>query len=219
MKSPSATEWDMSSLSAERRAYLDEGLSFQQIAARVIDSVNVISNEIEPYRTAPQTEKDGRQIIFVVRVAPTLCDLLYNAPDGMRGRYWQSPDCGFAATKDLIDGLMRQLMNFSREQPPAPPEKCLPMNVEDIRASLEGLSAKVWPRERDHDKTLWDEDQLKVLRWEQNERDGVKGRQWRRSFRSDHLEIKGALIGRDQTEYVPIAKRDRSCKLHWYGYS
>jgi hypothetical protein len=70
MKSPSATEWDMSSLSAERRAYLDEGLSFQQIAARVIDSVNVISNEIEPYRTAPQTEKDGRQIIFVVRVAP-----------------------------------------------------------------------------------------------------------------------------------------------------
>ena len=54
------------------------------------------------------------------------------------------------------------------------------------------------------------EDQLKVLRWEQSEQDGVKGRQWRRSFISGDLEIKGAIIGTDRSEYIPEGKRDRS---------
>ncbi|MCK1303900.1 hypothetical protein IVB33_39910 [Bradyrhizobium sp. 24] len=217
IKPPSKTEWDTSALAASRRAYLDEGLSFEQIAARVIGSATLISSRIEPYRTAPGDEEDGRQIIFVVRAAPQTSDLLYNAPDGMRGRYWQSPDHGFAATKHLIDGLLPKLMS---DEPPAPPEKCAPMSVEDIKASLEGLSAKVWPRERDDArKPLWVEDQLKVLRWEQSEQDVGKGRQWRRSFTSDDLEIKGALIGTDQTEYIPEGKRDRSCQIHRFGFT
>ena len=70
------------------------------------------------------------------------CDLIYNAPDGMRGRYWQSPDHGFAATKHLIGGLLPKLISFA-DEPPAPPEKCAPMSVDDIKASLNGMSAKV----------------------------------------------------------------------------
>ena len=89
IRPPSRTEWDTSGLSAERRAYLDDGLSFEEIAARVIENATVICSRIEPYERPPRGErkKDGRQIIFVVRVAPETCDLLYNAPDGMRGRY------------------------------------------------------------------------------------------------------------------------------------
>ncbi|WP_440642025.1 hypothetical protein ACSHT2_13685 [Bradyrhizobium sp. PUT101] len=216
---PCTMRWDTSELSAERRSYLDEGLSFEQIAARLVESATVISSCIEPYRTAPRGEEDGRQIIFVLRSDQQTCDLFYNAPDGLRGRYWQSPDHGFAATRQLINGLLPKLTS---ERPPAPPEreKCAPMGFEDIRASLEGLSAKVWPRERaDRGGPLWVEDHLKVLRWEQNERDGVKGRQWRRSFTSGDLEIKGALIGIDGTEYIPDGKRDRSCQIHKYGFT
>ncbi|MBR1227025.1 hypothetical protein JQ600_19020 [Bradyrhizobium sp. AUGA SZCCT0176] len=219
IKPPSRTEWDTSALVANGRTYLDDGLSFKEIAARVIESATVISSRIEPYCTAPRGEEDGRRIIFVVRVAPQTCDLLYNAPDGMRGRYWQSPDHGFAATKHLIDRLLLTLMSFA-DEPPAPPKKCAPMSVEDIKASLEGLSAKVWPRERDDDqKPLWVDDQLKVLRWEQYEEDSAKGRQWRRSFISSDLEIKGAFIGIDQTEYIPEDKRDRSCQIHRFGFT
>ncbi|OCK55549.1 hypothetical protein [Bradyrhizobium sp. LMTR 3] len=215
IRPPSSTEWDTSRLSAERRAYLDKGLLFKEIAAQVIESATVISSRIEPYRTG---EKDGRQIIFVVHVAPQTCDLLYNAPDGIRGRYWQSPDHGFAATRRLIDGLLAKLIG---EQPPAPAEKCAPMSAEDIRASLEGISAKIWPRERDDsDNPLWAEDQLKVPRWEQNEQlvEG-KGPSWRRSFTSDDLEIKGAIIGADRAEYIPEVKRDRSCQIHKFGFT
>jgi len=222
IKPPNKTEWDTSALAADRRTYLDDGLSFTQIAARVIESATIIDTRIEPYRTAHHGEEDGRRIIFVVSVAPQTCDLLYNAPDGMRGRYWQSPEDGFAATKHLIDGLIRALMNFAQLHPPALPKKkgCAPMSADDIRASLEGLSAKVWPREWDDGgNSLWFEDQLKVRHWEQNEQDSVKGPQWRRFFKSDDLEIKGAFIGTNQTEYIPDDKRDRSRQIHRYGFT
>jgi len=90
IRRPDKTEWDTLALSAKRRACLDADLTFEEIAARVIESAEVISNRIEPYRDAPPGEKDGRQIILVVRSDPKTCDLLYNAPDGMRGRYWHS---------------------------------------------------------------------------------------------------------------------------------
>jgi hypothetical protein len=33
-----------------------------------------------------------------VNVGHVTCDLLYNAPDGLRGRYWQSRDHGIMAS-------------------------------------------------------------------------------------------------------------------------
>jgi len=220
IKPPSRIEWDTSALSADRRIYLDTDLSFEQMAAQVIEHAAVIGSRIEPYDSAPPGEKDGRQIIFVVRSDPKTCDLLYNASDGLRGRYWQSPDHGFCATKHLIDGLLPRLMSCAERHLPTPPRKCTPMSGDDIKASLEGLSAKVWPREKDDDrKPLWVDDQLKVLRWDQSEQNVEKGRQWRRSFTSGDLEIKGALIGIDRTEYIPEGKRDRSCQIHRFGYT
>ncbi|WP_157783713.1 hypothetical protein [Bradyrhizobium liaoningense] len=46
------------------------------------------------------------------------------------------------------------------------------MAAEDIKVSLESISAKVWPREHDDNGNwLFKVDQLKVLRWEQNATD------------------------------------------------
>jgi hypothetical protein len=219
IKPPSKTEWDTSELSAERRTYLDGCLSFEQIAERMISSATVISSSIEPYRTGA---RDGRQIIFVVRVAPQTCDLLYSAPDGLRGRYWQSPDHGYTATRQLIDGLLSKLMSFADQHPPAPPKK-YPMSADDVRASLEAVSAKIWPRERDDggNFTLIEgEEYVMVRRWKENEdRAEINRGFWRRSPTSGDLEVKGAIIGRDQTEYVPEAKRDRSCQIHKFGFT
>lgn len=222
IRPPSKMEWDTSRLWATGRAYLDnDDLSFKEIASRVIESATVISNRIRPYDDAPPGEEDGRQIIFIVRVEPQTCDLLYNAPDGMRGRYWQSPDYGFAATKLLISGLLRTLMLFSERHPPMLPKRCAPMAAEDIKVSLKSISAKVWPREHDDNGNwLFKVDQLKVLRWEQNEGRGEKGPMWRQSPTGGDIEIKGALIRPvDQIECMPEGKRDRSCQLHRFGYT
>ena len=223
IRRPDKTEWDTLALSAKRRAYLDVDLTFDEIATRVIESAEVISNRIESYKHSPPGERreDGRQIIFIVRVELETCDLLYNAPDGMRGRYWQSPHYGFAATKHLIGGLLRTLMSFAERHPPTPPKKCAPMGAEDIKVSLESISAKVWPREHD-DNGNWrfKVDQLKVLRWEQNEGHGEKGPMWRQSPTTGDIEIKGALSRTvDLTEYIPQGKRDRSCQIHRFGYT
>ncbi|MDA9398629.1 hypothetical protein [Bradyrhizobium sp. CCBAU 45389] len=91
------------------------------------------------------------------------------------------------------------------------------MTAEDVKVSLESISAKVWPREHDDNGNwLFKVDQLKVLRWEQNEGYGEKGFMWRQG----DIEIKGALIRPvDQIECMPQGKRDRSCQLHRFGYT
>jgi hypothetical protein len=219
IRSPNKTEWNTSALAASGRAY---DLCFEEIAARVIESATVISARFKLYDDASPDEEDGRQIVFVVRVAPQTCDVLYNAPDGMRGRYWQSPDHGFAATKQLIDALLPKLMSFADQYPPAPPKR-YPMRTDDIKASLESISAKIWPRERDDDGNLnlvEGEEHVMVRRWKENEeRAEINRGMWRRSPASGDLEIKGAIIGIDRTEYIPEEKRDRSFQIHRFGFT
>ena len=95
------------------------------------------------------------------------------------------------------------------------------MRAEDIKASLESISAKVWPRENDDKgKWLFGDDQLKVPRWKNNEKFAKTHiGWWRQSPTTGDLEIKGALIGTDQTEYIPPRKRDRSCQIFKFGYT
>jgi hypothetical protein len=106
IRRPFKDEWDTSRLSSERRAYLDSGLSFKQIASQIHSGFEIIGKRIEPYRDWEQAKeakeaKDARQIVFVISISPNTCDLFYNAPDGLRARYWQSPDHGHEATRHL----------------------------------------------------------------------------------------------------------------------
>ena len=221
-RKPSPTEWDTSRLPADRLAYLDRELSFEQIAAQIGDELHVVRARTERYRDRPPgVPKDVRQVIFLFRVRNQTCDLLYNAPDGLRGRYWQSPDHGFSATRHLIGTLLSALLSFAKQSPPAPRENVTPMTLAEIRASLDAPSAKIWPRERDdnHDILLV-ENELVVPRWVRNEEHAEINRgMWRRTPKGSELEIKGALLGTDGTEYIPDGKRDRSCQIHRFGYT
>lgn len=220
---PFPAEWDLSQLPAQRRGYLESGLSFEQIAARIVAELHIIHAAIVPYKTPARDEpKDARQIIFLIQVSEEVCDFLYNAPDGLRGRYWQSPDHGFAATGHLIRLLSPALLSFAEQNQPPPSAKAAPMNLRDIRASLEAPSAKIWPRERDNNRELLFTGQhLGVPRWAKNEEHAEINRgEWRKTpIGGSELEIKGALLGADGSEYLPEGKRDRSCQIHRFGYT
>jgi hypothetical protein len=207
----------MSELSAKRLPYLNSGLSFEGIASRVLDQMQIIRVSIRPYEMpAPGEPKDARQIIFLISAGDEICDLFYNAPDGLRARYWQSPDHGFDATRHLIEKLLPSFISFAEQKPPSPVGKVAPMASKDIRASLEAPSAKIWPWERDDSCTsLLAEHPLMVPRWYENEPDGM----WRLTPRGGELEIKGAILGPDSTEYIPQGKRDRSYQIHRVGFT
>jgi hypothetical protein len=91
------------------------------------------------------------------------------------------------------------------------------MTPGEIRASLEASSAKIWPREPL--LVVSSHHQLIVPRWQANEERSASKDMWRRTPQGGELEIKGALLGLDGTEYVPEGKRDRSCQIHYFGFS
>ncbi|WP_029083961.1 hypothetical protein [Bradyrhizobium sp. th.b2] len=221
LKPPDSIQWDTSQLALERQRYLEAGLSFEEIAARMLSSPHeIVGGRIEPYDTAPKQEKDGRQIIFTIRLDPTVSDLLYNARDGLRGRYWQSPDYGFLANRHFLNMLTPVLLSFARQRPPELIAKAKSMDAAAIEASLGGVSAKLWPREYNDRKTkyLLIDDHLDVRRWAERS-DPSNPDKWRKSPECSDWEVKGALLGQDSTEYVPERKLERSCQIHRFGFT
>jgi hypothetical protein len=107
-----------------------------------------------------------------------------------------------------------RLLAFAEQNPLIALRKATPMALDEVQASLELPSAKVWPVEEE-----WVDDDLAVRRWAEKEQDGPSKTLWRRSPTSDRIEVKGGILGLDGTEYVPKCKRDRSNQIHQYGYT
>lgn len=222
IRKPFPREWDTSQLAESRREHLEAGLSFEEIVDQIeaVLEVNYVRAKVfgTPARGEP---KNARQIIFRVRSGNQASDLLYNSRDGLRGRYWQSPEHGFVATHHLIRSLTPALLSFAEQTPPSPEKGVLEMTIEDIRWSLSAPSAKVWPRECDSSgSSLLAVDSLQVPRWIKNEQRAEYNQcMWRRTPMGDELEIKGGLLGTDGTEYLPEGKRNRSSQIHEFGYT
>jgi hypothetical protein len=221
---PESDDWSTLALPADRRTYLDSGLSYEEIVEQSVAKANVNRVWIERYETpAPGEPNDARRVCFFVGVGKQACDLLYNAPDGLRGRYWQSPDLGFLATKYLINALKPALMGFAIRNPPRPAPKAAGMDLTQVKASLEAPSAKVWVREKDDKGDLLLKatkgSQLMVRRWLENEKEAANKDMWRRTPFGDEVEVKGAFLGPDGEEYIPEVKRDRSCQIHRFGFT
>jgi hypothetical protein len=213
---PLADEWNTSDLPNSRRVYLDSGQSFEDIATSIENEAEIGEAWSNPYRHPPRGIA-ARQICFRIHVSKETYDLFYNAPDGLRGRYWQSPDLGFLATRSLIDALKPKLLRAVDE---FDWRKLSPMTIAEIEASLEAASAKVWVGENRGSKISYAGPQLRVRRWELNESIPCsKGRQWRWTPIDRDLEIKGALLDSSGTEHIPKTKRDRSCQIHKFGFT
>ncbi len=207
-----------------RRAYLEQA-SFESLVVRVADEAVVTEAWVEPYNSPPPgvPKNAARQIIYRLSVSEQTLDIFFNAPDGLRGRYYQGPDHGFEATRRLIDALTSKLLAYAEQHPPMPRKKAAPMGLECIAASLSRPSAKIWPREWGATYLLIvppPDEQLVVARWLANEAAGGDNKgMWRRKPIQNELEVKGALLGTDGTEHVPPGKRDRSCQLHRFGFT
>lgn len=222
IRKPFQSEWDTSRLSESRREYLDAGQSFEDVVDQMKAGVEINRACIKPFdRPARGEPKHAQQIIFIVRIGNQASDLLYNGPDGLRGRYWQSPDHGFDATHHLIRSLTPALLSYAEQNPPILKKGAQAMTIEDIQHSLAAPSAKAWPRERDsNEESLLTDDSLQVPRWIKNEqRAEYNQRMWRQTPSGDELLIKGGILGADGTEYLPEGKRNRSSQIHDFGYT
>lgn len=221
---PVPEEWNTDGLPFERRFYLNSQNSFENIAGLIAAEAKVQRVEIRPFEsTRDKQEKTARQIVFRVKVSSKNCDLFYNAPDGLRGRYWQSPDAGFLATRCFIDVVKSALLYWAKDATPTKVgNRTRAMSIDEMQASLDASTAKVWPCETDWDGNQMPykgKPQLSVRRWELNEATGPKGPLWRWTPDNSDLEIKGALLDPEGREYIPESKRDRSCQIHLYGFT
>jgi hypothetical protein len=213
MPPPNKNEWDTSELPADRRKYLDSGLSFFEVADAALSEAQVLRSWPEPYRNPPKGVNGARQICFRIHVTKKTYDLLHNAPDGLRGRYWQSATAGETATRFFIELLKTKLIKSVDEKSFA----------NEIEASLDATSAKVWIREMDdagNTMINYDLPQLRIRRWQENEtKTRSKGRLWRWTPCLEEIEIKGALIDSAGIEHIPDGKRDRSQQIHCFGFT
>ena len=102
LRKPSAEEWNMDHFPPSRRAYLEQA-SFESLVVRVADEAVVTEAWVEPYNSPPPgvPKNAARQIIYRLSVSEQTLDIFFNAPDGLRGRYYQGPDHGFEATRRL----------------------------------------------------------------------------------------------------------------------
>lgn len=220
---PGPDEWDTSVLPDERKAYLNAGHQFEEIVAALLAEAAIVDADVDPCEARPPVAPaNARRACFRLRVSPKTYDLFYNAPDGLRGRYWQGPDIGYLATRHVIDALTDRLMTHFRSHPPSTGTPQQSMSVAESRASLAAVSAKVWVRERDDAGntmiSLCAAPQLSVQRWKENEV-ATNNRNWRWTPIGDELEIKGAFLSPEGHEYIPESKRDRSCQIHRYGFT
>jgi hypothetical protein len=144
-------------------------------------------------------------------------DLFHNAPDGLRGRYWQSPEIGDLATRYLIDALKSELLAHAADNPAIVEMRAKDITLDEVRASLDKPSAKVWVHEKDDlGNTMistTDEARLIVPRWEKNEEVRLE-KFWRWTPGAGQIEVKGGLIRDGGKEgHIPESKRNppRSC--------
>jgi len=222
MHIPGRDEWDVSGLPADRRHYLERAISFEQIIDMLLQGAVVLAGRMERYKDPPkgmpkEIYQETYQAVFQVRTDLMVYDLIYNAPDGLRGRYWQSPDRGYLATRLLIESLKEKLLDFARRSP-LKREDGAEAKVEDVIASLNASSAKVWIRERDENRNPVIGEkcpEIVVRRWAASERNATS----RRAPIGDQIEIKGALIRPGGIEEIPEGKRDRSREIHRLGFT
>jgi hypothetical protein len=90
IRRPFKADWDVSQLPPNRQEDL-ECTSFEQRATRIAGECKITHISVARYRDpAPDEPKDARQVVFRFCVSEQACDIFFNAPDGLRGRYWQS---------------------------------------------------------------------------------------------------------------------------------
>jgi hypothetical protein len=215
---PDPTEWDVKALAANGRAYLDDGTSFEEIIEQIFAEASFSCGRADPARACDAPANTWR-VHFEIAVSPTAADLFYNAPDGLRGRYWQAAETGDEATRLLLVRLKPKLLGYARDRPNR--WNADEFHLPEIEASLDQPSAKVWISEENLELPVPGK-QLIVPRWRRNEPEAppCKVGCWRWwPPVCDHIEVKGGFIRTDGSEFVPKNKRGRAAEIYKFGFT
>lgn len=224
---PNPSEWDTSLLPPDRRDRLELAPTFEDLVDLIVANGTILEAKIAPYRTAPKdAPKVIHQVVYRIAISPELFDPFYNGADGLRGRYWQGPGLGDAATRLLIDKFEPRLLRTLPDQYSLD-RKALLQAVDVLTTSLRKPSAKVWPFEWEDPPnnkiTLIKPDhpeRLMVGRWAENETHlDAKGPSWRWTPASGSIEIKGALVSPEHEEFVPECKKNRADQIYKFGFT
>jgi len=207
---PGLDEWDTSRLEPSRTAYL-EGKAFEEIVGGLICGVTVLKSKICKWEGRDCNE-GGKRAEFVVAVGSVAVDLLHNSRDGLRGRFWQAPYLGDAATRHLIDMLKPKLLEYAHRKWDAE-------RLGEIERSISQATAKVWIRERSEIESKPDM-HPEVRRWRENEPEINDGGMWRHWWPDlAEIEVKGAWLSPAGLQFVPKIKWCRACQISQFGFS
>ena len=189
---------------------------FSDIADRVRREMNVVCCHTRDCDDSPGFAR----VIYCAEIGHSLFDLFFNSASGYRGAYFESPENGLAANRQLFHAVMEKLLSWSSEH-------CKDEDSTLIRRSLSASSAKVWVAESTLELCAscsgeWStshKSELEIAngRWElENHTHAKWGRQAPR-FRK--LRIFGGFVNYSNDEYVAPHKVHRANDIWRRGWS
>ena len=213
---PSEDEWSFTEFPPERRAYLENSLSFENVAQNIASEATCAGIEIDPLLTAAPDapSRTTWRACFKVRTNTQLSDIFYNGRDGLRGRFWQSEAAGEAATKFLLALLKKPLLAYATKHPQTFPDRLEQIPLHAIERSLDGGSAKIWANEKKN-QNFNEGAKLLVKRWVISR----PGGNWRWAPCDPLVDVKGAFFTLNDREHIAWDKYNRSYDIHQYGFS
>jgi hypothetical protein len=114
-----------------RLAALLSAVSFSHIAERLEREMNIVCCHKQDCNDSPGFAR----IIYCAEIGQMLFDLFFNSAFGYRGAYFESPEKGLAANRQLL--RTQKLLAWSTEN-------CSEQDVTFTRRSLSASSAKAW---------------------------------------------------------------------------
>jgi hypothetical protein len=121
------------SAESPRVASLTRSLSFSEIVERVRQQMSIVCCHRQDCDDRPGFSR----VIYCADIGYSLFDLFFNSEFGYRGAYFQSPESGLAANRQLFHALTEKLLAWIAENGSG-------QNPTLIRASLSAISVKVW---------------------------------------------------------------------------
>lgn len=199
-----------------RLATLLSAVSFSHIAERLEREMNIVCCHKQDCNDSPGFAR----IIYCAEIGHTLFDLFFNSASGYRGAYFESPENGLAANRQLLRTVTEKLLAWSIEN-------CSGEDITFIRRSLSASSAKAWLAEITLELCAacsgeWStshKSDLEIVngRWElDNHTHAVWGRQ---APGFGKFRVFGGFVNDSSDEYVAPRKVDRARDIWQRGWS
>lgn len=165
---------------------------------------------------------DCGRVIFHLAVTEETYDAFFNSPNGYRAQYCIGASYGDAQNRSLINALTDTCLMYSLDRPRSN------FSQAQVIASLSGLRAKVWVPESDI-PTI-DDVHINYPPWVEKAKRVYMGTMSDEASRAyavtgvlapvgTHLEIKGAWVFADGTEWLDPKKKHRAEEIRDYGYT